>query len=204
MKHCRVGYLVQGMGINIGKYPCTNGKKEVKEYIVWKSMLSRCGEKFWKRQPAYVGTTCSDNFKSYEYFYEWCQEQIGFKNVDENGNSWQLDKDIICRGNKLYSEDTCVFVPQRLNKLLIKSDSARGEHPIGVSFNKKLKKFVSTCYINEKYAKYLGLYETSEDAFHVYKAFKEAYVKNVAEKYKHTIDSRVYEALLSYEVHKND
>ena len=41
-----------------------------------------------------------------------------------------LDKDIFCKGNKLYSRCTCIFVPQRINLLFTKSDKSRGKNRV--------------------------------------------------------------------------
>jgi len=195
--------LVRGIGLNGMKYPTKLGGKRLKEYSLWQDMLERCTERFWNRQPAYTGTTCSENFKSFEYFYEWCQEQVGFGSVDDKGCDWQLDKDILIDGNKHYSEDTCVFVPRRVNLLLIKRNSKRGSLPIGVSFNKS-SKFIAQCHNGTGKSIFLGSFNTPQEAFLAYKTFKEALIKEVANEYRTQIDPRAYEALMNYEVNEND
>jgi len=62
--------LVQGIGNKGTTYPTWDGKKILKEYAIWGSMLHRCTEKVWTTRPTYFGTTCSENFKSYTFFYE--------------------------------------------------------------------------------------------------------------------------------------
>ena len=51
---------------------------------------------------------------------------------------------------------------------------------------------------------YLGCFNNPEDAFQAYKLAKEAYIKDVANKWKDKIDLRVYNALMSYKVEIND
>lgn len=196
--------LVQGVGFNEGKYLVCEAGVKTKEYSLWRSMLERCTPKFWITHPTYVGTTHSENFKSYTFFHEWCQEQKGFKSIDENNRYWQLDKDLLLRGNKHYSEDTCVFVPQRLNKLLIKSDACRGELQVGVHRLAKGRGYIAKCNIGTGTQKYLGYFKTPQEAFQAYKTFKEALIKEVANEYKEQLDYRVYEALMNYEVNEND
>ena len=100
---------VFGIGVLGTKYPSKVNGVQTKEYDLWQSMLQRCySDSFKKKYPTYEGCEVSDNFKSYEYFYEWCNEQIGFGN-DGDGNPFQLDKDLLSKGNKIYSETTCVF-----------------------------------------------------------------------------------------------
>lgn len=189
--------LVRGVGINDGKYPATINGKVKKEYELWNNMLNRCySENYHKKNPTYLGCTVSDSFKDYTYFHEWCQSQIGF-----NAPGYTLDKDLIYKGNKEYNEDNCVFIPNIVNTMLIKSNSIRGNLPIGITKNGN--NFAAMCNADGK-LKYIGTYKTIEEAFQAYKFFKEAHIKEVAEKYKDTIDSRAYQALLNYEVHIND
>ena len=117
---------VFGVGIIGAKYPITINGVKTKEYVLWKGMLQRCYSD--TQYPTYEGCEVSDNFKSFEYFYEWCNKQIGSGN-----EGWHLDKDLLVKGNKVYSEDTCVFIPKEINMVLTKSTASRGEYLIGVN-----------------------------------------------------------------------
>lgn len=52
--------------------------------------------------------------------------------------------------------------------------------------------------------KNLGRFDTPDEAFSVYKRFKEALIKEIADEHKEQLDSRAYYALLSYKVEIND
>ena len=141
----------------------------------------------------------SDKFKSYEYFYEWCHKQVGF-----NNQGWHLDKDLLIKGNKVYSENTCVFIPAEVNTLLIKREALRGEHLIGVSWSKRNKAFRARVNKNKGESEHLGYFKTEVEAFNAYKQAKESFVKEQAEKYKSQIDPRAYNALMKYTVEITD
>jgi len=196
--------LVRGIGINSKEYPTSNGNKDLKEYKVWTDMLGRCTENVWVKHPSYIGVTCSDNFKHYSFFYEWCQTQIGFRNRDEKDRYWHLDKDLLVKGNKIYNEDVCVFLPQKVNNLLLKRDIGRGSNVIGVYWNEQKRKFISQCSNGSGIQKHLGGFETWEEAFLTYKTFKESYIKQVTNEFKEHLDPRAYQALLNYEVEITD
>lgn len=181
--------LIEGVGINDGTYPT-----KTKEYQLWRGIFCRCfNERELLNYPRYRGCTVSDNFKYYSYFYEWCNRQIGFSN-----DGWHLDKDILIKGNKVYSENNCVFVPSEINMLFTKANSIRGLYPIGVSMN--YKKFRARARIDNKEIVIGSSYNTPNEAFYAYKEVKELYIKTVAERYKDVIDQRVYEALYKYQV----
>ena len=191
---------VYGVGIVGTKYQSTINGVQTKEYELWKSMLRRCySDNFKKKHPTYEGCEVSDKFKSYEYFYEWCHEQIGFDNED-----WHLDKDLLVKGNKVYSEYTCVFLPKEINSLLTKSDNIRGKHLIGVNWHKTNKAFVAQVRKNTGKSEYLGSFNTELEAFNAYKIAKESFIKEQANKWKGKIDIRAYNALMNYTVEITD
>ena len=196
---------VYDIGIIGDKYPSRVNGRNTKEYMLWIDMLKRCYsdanvcDNFKKKYPTYEGCEVSENFKSYEYFYEWCHNQIGF-----GVKGWQLDKDLLIKGNKVYSESTCVFIPAEVNTLLVKSDKIRGKHPIGVYWRNTKKAFVAQVNKNKGKPEYLGSFNTEIEAFNAYKEVKENYLKELANKWKSQIDDRAYEALMNYEVEITD
>lgn len=106
-----------GVGINDHDKPTFVNGKSIKEYQIWTDMLRRCYSEFeLNRHPTYKGCEASDNFKRFSGFLSWAENQIGFCK-----DGWQLDKDIIIKGNKIYSEETCCFVPPEINSLFVKN-----------------------------------------------------------------------------------
>ena len=191
---------VFGVGIVGTKYLITVDGVKTKEYALWYGMLARCySDAFKKKNPTYEGCEASENFKSYEHFYEWCHKQIGFGN-----KGWHLDKDLLIKGNKVYSEDSCIFIPKEVNTLLTKSEVSRGEYLIGVHWSKSNKAFVAQVNKNKGKQEYLGYFNTELEAFNAYKKAKEAFVKEQADEWKGKIDERAYEALMNYTVEITD
>lgn len=191
--------LIYGVGIyERGKFSGYIHSKHTKEYAIWKRMLERCYcAKTQVKHPTYIGCSVSDNFKNFQYFAEWCQSQIGF-----GVKGYELDKDFISKGNKLYSEDTCFFIPQVVNVFIIKADRRRGKYPVGVSIDKKTGRFIARCRdgSEKKNSKYLGVYKTSEEAFQAYKTYKEALAKELAIKYERLVHPKVIEVLSNFTV----
>ena len=176
------------------------GNKRTKQYNTWVNMLTRCySERYLKEHPTYLGCHTSKLFECYSDFCDWCDAQIGF---GEYG--FQLDKDLLIKGNKLYSENTCVFIPQEINKIFTKRVNLRGNLPIGVHYDDGMRKFSATVNLNIGRPVRLGFYNTEIEAFNAYKQAKEAHIKNMANKWKGKIDPRAYEALMNYTVEITD
>ena len=191
---------VCGVGILGTKYPTKVNGVQTKEYTLWCNMLKRCySDTIKKRRPTYEDCEVSENFKSYEYFYEWCHKQVGFGN-----EGFHLDKDLLIKGNRVYSESTCIFIPSEINSLLINCTASRGEYLIGVYWHKTKKAFVAQVSRNKGKQEHLGLFNTEIEAFNAYKQAKEVFVKEQANNWKLQIDPRVYNALMNYQVEITD
>lgn len=187
---------VYGVGYLGEKYE--KGEFKTLMYKRWSSMLQRCYDnKMHRYSPTYVDCHVSGNFSCYSNFKAWSHLQIGNNSLDEQGKPFALDKDILVNGNKLYSEDTCVFVPREINSLLNTHSNRSGVYPLGV--HKQYEKFVASI---SKFGSrvFLGNYSTPEEAFLVYKEDKETYIKEVAEKWRDKIDIRVYDSLMRWVV----
>ncbi len=199
-----MGKLIYGVGVyEKGEFKSgsmVGGKWVItKEYNLWRDMLKRCySEECHQKYPTYSGCSVSEDFKYFQRFAKWCQSQIGF-----GEHSYQLDKDILYRGNKVYSEDVCVFVHSNINSLLTKHDAARGGCPIGVHWYRRDQNYMAQCCIGGV-RKNLGYFSTPEAAHNAYKVFKEAAIKRLANEYQPFIDPRVYSALVNYTVSITD
>ena len=83
----------------------------------------------------------------------------------------------------------------------------RGDSVIGTSL-KNGKYRVQCSLINPKTGKsknkHLGYYETQEEAFKVYKYYKEKNIKDVADYYFGRIPDKLYDGLYDYEVEIDD
>ena len=191
---------VYGVGfVGVGDYKtCDGNGKNRKRYDTWKGMHERCYDpKYHKKHSTYKDCTVCKEWNNYQMFGKWFDI-----NYYEIGNEQMvLDKDILCKGNKTYSPDTCVFVPQSINKLFTKRDNERGELPIGVS---KVGNKFQAQLTRGNGLEYLGVFNTVNEAFLAYKEAKEQYIKEVAEEYKGKIPFKLYQAMLNYKVEIDD
>ena len=192
---------VYEMGI-IGLTSTVNEKgKQLDSYCCWVAMLSRCySDKLHILQPTYLECNTCKEWLNYGSFAKWYN-----KNFYEIENQKMcLDKDILFKGNKVYSPETCVFAPNDINVLFTKHDAKRGNYPIGVTYLKKNNKYRARCKYGKGESIYLGQYNTPNEAFYIYKDYKEGVVKAIADKYKNKIPQNLYDAMYKYKVDITD
>lgn len=195
---------VYGVGFTgEGKYkPRKNDKRMNREYDTWHSMLERCySKKSYAKYLSYVDCSVCKEWHNFQNFAKWYEENY----YEVNNERMDLDKDILIKGNKIYSPEACVFVPQRINSLFVNNKSKdESTLPKGVYLNKKLSKYSSYINIGNKKRIFLGLHNTPEEAFYVYKKEKESYIKQVANEYKDKIPTKLYNAMYNYKVEITD
>lgn len=196
---------VHGVGMIGTKYKISSNRIETKEYIAWYNMLKRCfSNEYKEKHPTYLNTICCEEWLYYENFYEWLHSQDNFDKWLSN-KRWDIDKDIIKKGNNIYCEDVCCLIPNSINKLFTRTDAKRGHLPIGVS--KQGNMYQASCgdiFSNKRV--YLGVYKTAEDAFIAYKEYKEQIIKRIAEiEYANgNIIDKCYNAMMKYVVDIDD
>lgn len=184
----------------VGINDIEDGSKNI-SYFYWKHMLRRCyDDKLLIKYPTYIGCSVCEEWKYYSNFKKWYEEN--YYEIDDE--KMCLDKDILHKGNKLYSSDTCVFAPNRINTLFVKNNSHRGNLPIGVSYHKQNDKYQVVFKISKEKLKYLGCYNDPIEAFNIYKYEKEKLVKQVADQYKDKIPNKLYNAMYNYIVEITD
>lgn len=180
---------------------------------IWMRMLARC----------FSISKSNDNAKKgreYTVCKEWL-DYIQFKKwYDQNYYELETEKvyfSPMCvkKNNTHFCPQLCVFVPHSILGLLYGSTNNlyrnSGKCVCGVSCikNKGKNKYKSTMNIapelnagSDTY--YIGTFDTEEEAFINYKIVKELYIKGVAYHNKDKIPEKLYNAMLNWEVEKDD
>lgn len=185
-------------GVGYLGYSRRRGTRNV-EYSTWNSIFRRCyDEEYQSIKPTYVECTVDEKWHHLYDFILWSREAVGWNLAD-----YQMDKDLLYKGNKVYGPDTCVMLPRKLNMLIVNKLGGRGELPLGVHWDTTQEVYVG------QYREVSGRckskrFENPDDAFIYYKTNKERVVKEAAEIYKGQIDPRAYDALMSWEISIND
>lgn len=184
--------MICGVGINDADYNVTkelNGKRiwTCPFYKEWSNMIMRsCNPKVHNRQPTYKDCKVCDEWLYFMTFKAWMGKQ--------NWKGLHLDKDILFKGNKMYSPETCVFVGRGTNNILNDHKCDRGKYLLGVHWNKGAKKFHAQCRDGSGKIKYLGLFNNELEGHHEYLKFKITVIERVA---KRQMDIRVEKSLIA-------
>lgn len=188
-----------GVGyIGSGEYPTSVSHQLTHPYRIWYRVLERCYKK--ERTPknsTYLNVSVCNEWKCFQNFAKWYEE-----NWKPYMEGWEIDKDILVKNNKVYSPETCCFVPKEINKLFVIRQNDRGKYPVGVH---KIPNGRFQARLNvDKSRVSLGVFDTPEEAFQAYKIAKEKRIAEVADKWKGKITEEVYQAMYNFKIEIND
>jgi hypothetical protein len=177
------GYLGEG------KYQAKPNGKNTKEYSIWGALFKRCycNESQRYRYPAYEGCSVCKEWHNFQLFAKWYEDS--WYQVDDE--RMHIDKDILIKGNKIYSPDTCLLVPQRIN-MLFQTKARKDDLPTGVWKN------INGKYVSSYNGNHIGVFETVAEAADAHDFEMRIHIRGVAEEYKDKIPKKLYDALIEY------
>ena len=173
-------------------------------YKKWFQMIRRCYDSKWKADHHYYDdVSVCEEWLNYQNFARWYVEHPPYD------PEYHLDKDLLRPAARMYSPETCSWLPSALNSIITKHDAHRGMCPIGVSVDsvnprKYIARLTDCCGVTGKTYLFHQAFNTPEEAFAAYKAEKEKFVKQQAEAYKDKIAASAYDALLRWTVSITD
>ena len=179
---CGVGYF------GVGEFICSLNGIKTREYLLWHNMLKRCYE---DNHPTYDEKYVIEDWHNFQNFAKWCHSEEGF-NLKSNGKYYNLDKDLLYPNNKVYSPDTCCFIPHSLNTALV-GKSLRTGLLCGVYKNRN-GEFVTHVDVENgkvKAVKHKDVYSANM----TYKLEKLRKIKECAELHKEYLSDKVLEAI---------
>lgn len=92
----------------------------------WLRMVRRCyDDKFHESNTTYLDCDVCEEWLIFSNFASWFKEHYV--------EGWQLDKDILVDGNRIYSPRTCCFVPIEINSIFtnrIKYETKKAKAPL--------------------------------------------------------------------------
>ena len=181
---CGIGYIGEG------KYSYQSDGEVNTVYDIWKNMLRRCySERLRWKYPAYEDCEMCDEWLNLQNFCEWY-----FNNYYDvgDGERIHIDKDILFKGNRIYSPEKCIFVPQRINMVFTKKNrNTDSDLPTGI--NRCVNGFRSTYN-----GKSLGVSKTLEEAINKYNVQKRIHIKQLVEEYGNRLPFRISNILLNW------
>ena len=162
-------------------YLGTKPMKEDKEIRkVWQDLIKRAyGKKYIAKYGTYENVSISPewlDFRNFRDFYK-----------DNFVAGYQLDKDLIKPGNKVYSAKYCVYLPQKLNKMIMSVQNDPIRNDLGVTV--KGKRFLASIKANGK-VKHLSVFDTEKEAHHEYMTAKIKQIETVYALYKQDLNGK--------------
>ena len=180
--------------LGIGDYNTSVNRKHTIQYTTWKNMLQRCySESYHLKTPTYKECSVCKEWLNFQNFAKW---------FDENYiESFAMDKDILIKNNKIYSPDTCCFIPKEINSVIAGNTNRNKKLPLGVQFRNG--KYLTLLTLNYK-SKYYGSYVTIEEASNEIIKIKKLHIDNILNKYKNILSKSIINKIKNYNLMENN
>lgn len=176
---CRVGFIGEGIYSN---------KSHKKVYTVWHSMLDRAYSKaYHEKQPTYKDASVCNEWHNFQVFAKWMEENYI--------SGYHLDKDLVIKGNKVYSPETCIFLPREINNFISSTKATNTSGCIGVTWYPLTNRWLVQIYIN-KVHKNLGYFLDKKEAEEVYTQARAVEAKKLQTKYIGIFSSEILQKIL--------
>jgi hypothetical protein len=192
---------VYGVGrIGVGQYGSVKGKLGFEAYSCWRSMLRRCYCD--TKQKTYIDCEVCDDWKNFQNFAKWFY-------INRKYDHHKLDKDILVKGNRIYSPKTCSFVPNMINSFFVKPTKKREVGgvilPTGISVNGSnfavyVSKYTIDAGIILSKNTHIGCYAKLDEAKEMYRKTKQKQLKVITNFFRNELSNELYDHLMAYEV----
>lgn len=181
-----------------GKYKTRVGGNKTKSCQLWENMQTRaCNKSFHARQQTYADVSVCTEWLDFQNFARWFDAQLMARRYVDG---WHLDKDVLSVGDKIYSPETCCFLPQQLNNIVVNTTAKRGEFPLGVSFNACVGRYDAHVVAWDGSTLARAMFDCPYAAHEFYKVNKEAYVRGIVDRFKDNLAEDVYQFFKNYVV----
>lgn len=130
-----------GVGfIGEGAFKSSINKVKTRAYVAWNNMITRCYDlEYQKTHTSYIGCSVCEEWHNFQNFALWHEKNY----ID----GYHLDKDIIAKGNRVYSPQTCMFVSRKDNNIEAHAKSYSFLNPDNAIVN--VKNLTAFCIENE-------------------------------------------------------
>ncbi len=148
-------------------------------------MLKRC---YTSSDKAYQDISVCDEWLTFSNYKRWYDAQPKPK------RPFDVDKDMLQGLSRVYSPETCLILPKRINNFLAVANKGMP----GTYYEKDRDKFQSYCQSIDGTRKHLGRFESEIAAHRAWQSHKAEQIEKLADEYKEVIglDKRVITCLM--------
>lgn len=171
---------------------CLPSGKQNPLYTKWTAMLKRCYSETCRHEyPSYTHVEVCEEWLNFQEFANWCVNDGKYMTGHE------LDKDLLSGESKIYSPETCCFIPSEINSTIIVPFKPTSKlEPRGISLTPYGKYKVST--VKNGITTHRGNFDDLDTAIEVYVKNTKEKIHELANKYKSQITEEVYNRLMNY------